>query len=229
MARIEFKPNPAAAANGIKFPGGGSVSASLQTLQDPGNNSLPIAVSNSAVTFGTGTITSNGVVTIKGAGSNVISFRNSSNVEIASILNAGHIQGTADVLTSSATGQFKINDTKLGRGGADGIFQMMNNAENDFTRLIFGANSTSGVSIRKSGTTIVFSLGNASANISITAKDYTSDNLSTGILNTARPFKVGDRGSITEASFVAMGLNTQIAVELNGTVYYIPAASSIIP
>lgn len=229
MPRIEFKPNPAAAANGIKFPSGGNVSASLQTLQDPGNNSLPIAVSTSAVTFGTGTITSNGVVTIKGAGANVVSFRNVSNVEIASIVNAGHIQGTADVLTSSATGQFKINDTKLGRGGADGIFQMMNNAENDFTRLIFGANSATGVSIRKSGTGIIFSLGNASANASVAAKDYTSDNLSAGTLNTARPIKFGDRGAVTEASYVAMGLNTQIAVELNGTVYYIPAASAIIP
>ena len=213
MARIEFKPNPAAAANGIKFPSGGNVSASIQVLQDPSGNSLPIGVSTTSVNIGTGTITNNGILTVKGSGANVASFRNSANAEIASIANAGHIQGTADITTSSNTGQLKISDTKLGRGGADGIFQMMNFAENDFTRLIFGLNSASGVSIRKSGTGIVFSLGNASANCSVTAKDYTSDNLSGGTLATAQPFKVGNRGSITEAGLNALGLTIQIAIE----------------
>jgi hypothetical protein len=206
-----------------------AISATLQTVTDTAGNNSALAISSAAVNIGSGTITNNGTLTVKGAGANIVSFRNAANAEVASIANPGHLQTTADITTSSATAQFKINDTKLGRGGADGVFQMMNNAENDFTRLIFGANSATGVSIRKSGTGIVFSLGNASANASVLAKDYTSDNLSAGTLTTARPMRFGDRATITEAGFIALGLNRQIAIEHNGVIYYIPVSTTLIP
>lgn len=216
MARIEFKPNPAAAANGIKFPGGGNVSASLQTLQDPGNNSLPIAVSNSAVTFGTGTITSNGVVTIKGAGANSLSVRNSSNIETNSI---------------SSAGIFFSNGIAWNSGGrilpnGDGVIVLYNSAATSFNRMQLGGTSASEPAISKNGSGISITDATGSNTASLLAKDFTSSNLSAGALTTAAAFKVGSRAAISEAGLTALGLTVQIAIEHNGTVYYVPVSAA---
>lgn len=73
---------------------------------------------------------------------------------------ASHVNSSGDITTSSSTGQLKINDTKLGRGGADGIFVMMNNAENGFSRLCFGGITSSFSAIKSNGATIDFVLAN---------------------------------------------------------------------
>ena len=73
---------------------------------------------------------------------------------------ASHVNSSGDITTSSSTGQLKINDTKLGRGGADGIFVMMNNAENGFGRLCFGGTTSAYSAIKSNGTTIDFVLAN---------------------------------------------------------------------
>lgn len=84
----------------------------------------------------------------------------------ASISNLGslnlavHCNIGGDFTTSNSGGQIKINDTKLGRGGADGIFVMMNNAENGFNRLCFGPATSSFSAIKSNGTTIDFVLAN---------------------------------------------------------------------
>lgn len=231
MARIEFKPNPAAAANGIKFPGGGNVSASLQTLQDPGNNSLPIAVSNSAVTFGTGTITSNGVVTVKSNGGNIASFRNSLNVERIAIESDGTLRSVGNINAAIVYGNLLAPGGGLSfiRCSTPGIMEMVDNTLADFNRINLGGSGVSEPAIKKNGSGISLRTATDSANVSLTAKDYTSDNLSSGTLTTARPIKFGDRGSITEAGFVALNLTRQIAIEHNGVVYYIPVSQTLIP
>ena len=73
---------------------------------------------------------------------------------------ASHVNAGGDIVTSSATAQLKINDTKLGRGGADGVFVMMNNAENGFARLCFGGITSAFSAIKSNGTTIDFVLAN---------------------------------------------------------------------
>lgn len=216
MARIEFKPNPAAAANGIKFPGGGNVSASLQTLQDPGNNSLPIAVSNSAVNIGIGTITNNGILTIKGAGSNSLSVRNSSNIETNSI---------------SSGGIFFSNGIAWNSGGrilpnGDGVIVLYNSGATSFNRMQLGGTSASEPAISKNGSGISITDATGSTTASLLAKDFTSSNLSAGALTTAAAFKVGSRAAISEAGLTALGLTVQIAIEHNGTVYYVPVSAA---
>jgi len=223
MARIEFKQNPAAAANGIKFPGGGNVSASLQTLQDPGNNSLPIAVSNSAVTFGTGTITSNGVVTIKGDGSNILVLRSSANAQVASFDAAGSL--TAASIVSNGNFAIGSGTTNIIAAG-DGIARFTNAAVNNYTRVIFGTNDASGIAIEKSGTNMRCVVGSGGTLTPFFASQFTSSNLSAGALTTASSFKVGSRAAITEAGLTALGLTVQIAIEHNGTVYYVPVSAS---
>jgi hypothetical protein len=73
---------------------------------------------------------------------------------------ASHVNAGGDIVTSSATAQLKINDTKLGRGGADGVFVMMNNAENGFGRLCFGGITSAYSAIKSNGTNIDFVLAN---------------------------------------------------------------------
>lgn len=84
----------------------------------------------------------------------------------ASISNLGslnlavHCNIGGDFTTTNTGGQIKISDTKLGRGGADGIFVMMNNAENGFGRLCFGGITSAYSAIKSNGTNIDFVLAN---------------------------------------------------------------------
>lgn len=223
MARIEFKPNPAAAANGIKFPGGGNVSASIQVLQDPSGNPLPIGVSTTSVNIGTGTITNNGTLTIKGLGTNIASFRNSSNIQVASIEDGG-LGVFVSVLsqTNLVFGNGINNIISVG----DGVARLANTATTGFNRLIFGTNDVSGVAFEKSGTNMRCVIGSGGTLTPFFASQFTSSNLSAGALTTASSFKVGSRAAITEAGLTALGLTVQIAIEHNGTVYYIPVSAS---
>lgn len=80
-----------------------------------------------------------------------------------------HLNSSGDIVTSSTTGQFKISDTKLGRGGADGVFVMLNNAENGFGRLCFGGTTNAFSAIKSSGTTVDFRLADDTGYSSIRA------------------------------------------------------------
>ena len=229
MARIEFKPNPAAAANGIKFPGGGNVSASFQTLQDPGNNNLPISVSDGAVNFGTGVITSGGVLTVKGAGSNIFSLRNSANAQVVNVYSSGFLTCTTSIQANAT-----VFGLALGPGlGNTFIYADAANqirfGQAALSRMNFGPAVVGNPALYPNGAGLDLKTGTGSALSAFAASQFTSDNLSAGTLTTARPFKVGDRGNITEAGFVALGLNRQIAIEHNGTVYYVPVSTALIP
>lgn len=58
-----------------------------------------------------------------------------------------HINTSGDFVATSTTAQFKINDTKLARGGADGVFRMSNNAETGFTALLFAIGLSTSIGI----------------------------------------------------------------------------------
>ena len=60
----------------------------------------------------------------------------------------------------------------------------------------------------------------------ITGLDFLSANLTAGSLSTARVFRIGDKGTVVTGN--DLGLNAQIAVEHNGSVYYIPCSTSLI-
>lgn len=273
MARIEFKPNPAAAANGIKFPGGGNVSASLQTLQDPGNNSLPIAVSTSQVSFGGATSAAR--VAVRGDGTNsIVRFEDNAGLRILEINQAGFFNVSN---ASSFVGWYAIDNNLAANknGFGIGFTNVMQNGNSYYFTTALSKNATSGTStLIKTAETFAASAGSANyrhldvgytinnsgaqtgvatgifLNATETALNgmthnlidlqvgsasrfkvsnggsITSGNLSSGALTTAAAFRVGSRAAITEAGLTALGLTVQIAIEHNGTVYYVPVSAS---
>jgi len=90
---------------------------------------------------------------------------------------SSHINSSGDFATTSSTGQFKINDTKLGRGGADGVFVMLNNAENSFNRLCFGGTTNIFPSIKRNSASLDFRLADDSGFATIQANAIIANSL----------------------------------------------------
>lgn len=226
--RIKFSgPTFNATDRGIKFPGGGDVSAVMQTLQDPSGNSLPLSMTNAAINIGVGAITNNGVLTVKGSGGNIVSFRNSANVEVGSFTNGGTFSLISSLVAGSsvAIGNGTVNILPV----SDGVYRVANAATTDFTRFILGTNNVNGISLVKSGTEMRAMLGDGTQYINFRAAQFQSDNLSAGALAASSLFKVGSVGAITDAGLSALGLRNQIAIEIAGAIYYIPVSNSLIP
>jgi hypothetical protein len=202
-----------------------AISGTLQTVTDTAGNNSALKIATATIQIGSGTITQNGVLTVKGSGGNIVNFRNSSNVECLSLDNTGLLVTTNTI----SAPDFNLNAGQRAISSGTAIILLTNNGYNNFDRLVLGTNDVNGISIAKSGTNMRFALGNNSALTSIFSKDYTSDNLTAGTLTTARPMRFGDRATITEAGFIALGLNRQIAIEHNGVVYYIPVSTTLIP
>jgi hypothetical protein len=181
---------------------------------------------------GSGTITQNGVLTVKGAGGNIASFRDSTNVQQASISNAGLLtigtliaSGNAEF---SASGYFGFSNRCLFRSGSDGVLLATNYSSNGFDRLQFGSTTTDFPAIVATNTTPSLAAKDATGTnlIPFSAEDFTSKDLSTGTLTTARPMQFGDKDTVTTGN--DLGLDAQIAVEHNGNVYYIPCSTVLL-
>jgi hypothetical protein len=202
-----------------------AISASLQTVTDTAGNNSALQLSSAAVNIGSGTITNNGTLTIKGAGSNILSLRNSSNVEIATLSNSGIFTCNTSITTNEIylQGGFQAIYNNTGR------ILLSNSSFNNFDILQFGATDATKPALFVNGANLECKLANKSALTAFSASQFTSSNLSAGTLTTARPVKFGDRATITEAGFIALGLSRQIAIEHNGVVYYIPCSLTVIP
>jgi hypothetical protein len=131
-----------------------ALSASLQIVKDNLGNVSPFSLSQNYGAFGGnvigGAFSHNGAVSVKGLGGNVLSLRNSSDVEKGYFSNAGQMH----------------------------------------------------------------------------ADNFLSANLGAGSLSGARKMKFGDKAAITDAALTALGLDSQIAIEHNNTVYYIPVSTT---
>jgi hypothetical protein len=212
----------------LQIAGGVALDSTLRFVEDQNGTDSVMQLSTTGVTFGTGTFTPNGVLTVKGGGANIVSFKSSTDVEVARIDNAGTfvsatiLAGTGGYL-SNTTGS-RLNST------ADGNWLMQNLAQTNFTALLLGGTTSSFPAIESSNTPATLAAKDATGTnlIPFSAEDFTSGNLSTGTLITARPMQFGDKGTITDAGLVALGLAAQIAVEHNGNVYYIPCSTSLI-
>jgi len=174
-----------------------------------------------------GAVTTNGATTFKGGGSNIISLRNSSNVEVSNIASDGSI------ISLSAYNGFVANRYQLSSGLTtnrtlfsaigDGIFRMTDAGETDFTRMIFGSNNTSGASIVKNGTALQIKDGSAANFTTIEPLEILTQAPSGG---TARKAKFGDKIAVTDGTLTALGIDTQWNVEINGTNYYFLGSTS---
>jgi hypothetical protein len=203
-----------------------SGTAGIQIGVNSGAKNLNITDSN-GLYYGGGTITPNGALTVKGAGGNIVSLRNSSNVEKISFLNNGGASFDDDVTTRAAA-QFRLLGHLKIFSPSDGIAILTNNGGTSFDRLQLGGTTTDFPAIVATNTTPTLSAKDATGTnlIPFSAEDFKSANLSTGTLTTARPMQFGDKDTVTTGN--DLGLDAQIAVEHNGNVYYIPCKTSLI-
>jgi len=185
--------------------------------------------------FGGGTITQNGALTIKGAGGNIVSFRDSSNVEQAGVLSNG-------VLFSGglSIGQTNVNLKGIVESGSqiqanyvnNGGFQF-SNSSTGFKTFIIGRYSEDMVSIggitnafpalKRSAAILQTKLADDSAFavhevLSILTQKPTNSN--------AQKIKFGDKSPITDGALVALGFDAQWEVEINGSSYWFAGKTS---
>jgi hypothetical protein len=223
-----------------------AISASLQTVTDTAGNNSALQISSAAVGFapagssagsinanglivGSGTVTQNAALTVKGFGSNILSLRNSANVEVIQVNSTGALLVNSSIQTLAT-----IFAAALGPGGGNTfIFADSSNqirlGQTTFNTLNFGSVAVGNPALVVNGSGLDLKTGTGSALSAFSASQFTSSNLSAGTLTTARPVKFGDRATISEAAFIALGLSRQIAIEHNGVVYYIPCSLTVIP
>jgi hypothetical protein len=202
------------------------------SIADVGTLTTTVALGQANFTFGyVGNATflnmnSNGVIThySTSSGSGIETFR-----VIADGI-ASHTSGAMRILQVSGAGfsppsgtgiyrpfeiNYTLNASGANTGTATGIF--LNATE---TALNGMAHNLMNLQVGGSSKFLIDNLG------SVTAQKYTSDNLSTGTLTTARPMQFGDKGTVTTGN--DLGLDAQIAVEHNGQVYYIPCSTVLL-
>jgi hypothetical protein len=140
---------------------------------------LTINTNGSAVSSTT-TITQNGQLTVKGAGGNIVSFRDSSNVQKAAIDNSGQISGDSIY----GTGYYGLrSDARVLISGsliktlATGVIAVQNSSEDSFDRLVLGQGTASFPSIKRSGINIEVRLADDTGYGGITAGRSTEKTL----------------------------------------------------
>jgi hypothetical protein len=130
-------------------------------------------------------------------------------------LASGYAGAAGNGLFRMAQFNYTINNSGAQSGTATGIF--LNATE---TALNGMAHNLMDLQVGGSSKFLIDNLG------SVTSQKYTSANLSTGTLTTARPMQFGDKGTVTTGN--DLGLDAQIAVEHNGQVYYIPCSTVLL-
>jgi hypothetical protein len=177
--------------------------------------------------------TANGALTVKGAGANIASFRDSSNTQVISfadngtITSAGTVSASANIIAGQSSA-FLWSGRSILRSSVNSEVTFYNNNEDNFTRIQFGGITTSFPAFSFTNTPATIAAKDATGTnlIPFSAEDFTSGNLSSGTLITARPMQFGDKGTVVTGN--DLGLDAQIAVEHNGSVYYIPCKTSLI-
>jgi hypothetical protein len=193
-------------SNGLNFANGFSTQG--------GFNSSGFYVGSSA--------TQNGAATIKGSGGNILSLRNSSNVEVGSIDNSGNYTFTSNGSSiydgfSNQIFSFFYNQVQLrsrfssGGGYFDGLIPFG------------GYNSASFPALKRSSAILQTKLADDSAFavhevLSILTQKPTNSN--------AQKIKFGDKSPITDGALVALGFDVQWEVEINATSYWFAGKTS---
>lgn len=198
-----------------------ALSASLQIVKDNLGNVSPFSLSQNYAAFAGnvlgGTFSHN--VSIGGYNSTLTGIwvsptPSASNFAIIgdanfTYLNAG--SGIGFFLSGVGKGTLNSNGWEFNGGSQNGAVSIKG----------LGGNI---LSLRNSGDTEKGYFSNAGQ---MHADNFLSANLSAGTIPTARRMRFGDKAAITDAALVALGYDTQIAVEHNATVYYIPCSTTL--
>jgi hypothetical protein len=143
------------------------------------NNELYLGVSNNqqqiinsnGIRMGVSPLTQNGLLTVKGAGANIVSFRDSSNVEKVKIENTGQL-----IIDPTYGIQFGSGSTVIS-APSNGNLTLLDNAGTSFNRLQFGGTTASFPSIKRSGINIDVRLADDTGYGGITAGRSTEKTL----------------------------------------------------
>jgi len=121
---INFAGGGGSVATGVlQIAGGVALDGTLRAVEDQNGTDSLLKLSTAAVNIGSGTITNNGILTIKGSGANILSLRNNSNVEITGVDNSGNFN-----IGGYSTPTAKI--TIKGGGGGQRIQEWVNSLDN---------------------------------------------------------------------------------------------------
>ncbi len=186
--------------------GGTTASAKLHVVSTTKQLRLGYDVSN----YVTYTVSSSGNLTIAltGGGSVTYSGNINSNANITAAGGGAMISDLGFIIASKS---------RL-YSGSDGIFLMRNAAGTDFNLLQFGLTTSAAPAIKRNGTGIDFRLADDSDYTNIAVKAISTDEPGGG---TVQPWKLGTKTAITDGALTALGFDSQISIDVNGTVYYL--------
>lgn len=146
------------------------------------SNNQYLQINSIGIRCGSGTITQNALFTVKGDGANIVSFRNSSNVERLSLTNDGNLTISDGFFANYASFASGSNGVKIGSGlrvknPEDGVMLLQNDNANSFNRLQLGGTTASFSSIKRSGINIEVRLADDTGYGGITAGRSTEKTL----------------------------------------------------
>jgi len=157
---INFAGGGGSVATGVlQIAGGVALDGTLRAVEDQNGTDSLLQLSTAAVNIGSGTITNNGVLTIKGSGTNIIDFRNSSNVEVGYMNSSGQMiaNGFNSIAYFDSFQRVALNNganfnaLAYLKGQSNGVINLLNAAETAFTRLNFGGNGAAQPALAVSG------------------------------------------------------------------------------
>jgi len=117
----------------LQIAGGVALDSTLRFVEDQNGNDSILKLSTAGIQIGTGTITQNGILTVQGAGGNIASFRNNSNIQVFEFDNNGGFTAGAYIAPGSGVRIYAISS---------GVLQIVDSAYSDFNLLYFGSATT---------------------------------------------------------------------------------------
>ena len=192
--------------------------ATLRAVTDGMGTSSILSLSTAAVAIGSGTITSNGVATIKGAGSNILSLRDSTDIEKASFDNNGTLAiGSGTQILSgnmvfSSNNYFIWNSRGIQSWSADGVMLLRDNAQTSFGRLQLGGTTSSFPAIKRNAAAIDFKLADDSAYAQIN-----TGNIKIGADNASQYIYASTGGGTVSAGFYLQSSTNKVSIYTSGS------------
>ena len=212
------------------------------SISHSAGNPLNINSDFGAITMGSGTITSNGLLTIKGAGSNILSLRDSSNVEKVSVTASG--AGTFASSITSSSGISNFNQIQITGANiffaaksviaspVDGNLSLQNNAGNSFSLLQLGGTTSSFPAIKRNAAAIDFRLADDSG-----YADINAGNIKVGADNASQYIYSSSGGGAVSAGFYLQPSTYKVSIYTQssekfiidslGTASFTPAAIAL--
>lgn len=179
--------------------------------------------------IGQGTITTNGVLTVKGAGGNIFSGRNSANSEVLSISDLGGISASSSISSLgnvSTTGNFILTSKIRISSSSAGKINITDSVSGAITSLTFGPETILSPMLKVNGTILEVKLGDDSAYTDLNANAISLT--SQIVIGASNSFRFSGRSRIYSTSDGTVvlsnnGLSDFSRLQFGGTTALFPA------